>query len=361
MKKNLMLILFTGLFTCIFSQEIPLDLFKNVQKCYVKTHRILPEYDLQKTYITSKKFYEFDNQGRIIEIQSYGGNDSYQGYYTYTYSDTLNVRTFYSTNNVITERFTTKYLNDFKDTEETLYSWGGKLLRRVISNTQADKFITKYEYYNDAGYPLYSDIKYTFPDGRIEKIVTNDYDGFPVYYDYYYYNDNKLIDSQRKVDYLDTLVTVVEYDYDNDDRLIKKSTINFKKRNSLVENFEYDILGRLTQETVFEKSEDYGGIEELIMKREIYYEGYDTIKEEFHRGDDSHKNLQAKLEEKARKDSKRLSKLKAKQDKQKEKEAKREKARLDKERMLLEERDPFKSNNDEKTEDTENTNALEKS
>ena len=115
---------------------------------------------------------------------------------------TLDVRTFYSTHNVITERFTTEYLNEIGDKEETLYSWGGKLLRRTISTTIPGKHETKYEYYNDAGYPLYSDVKVKFPDGRVELIVTNDYDGYPVYYDYFIYDDNKRLDSQRKVELL---------------------------------------------------------------------------------------------------------------------------------------------------------------
>lgn len=326
MKKYFLVILYSILLQVLLTQELPLELFTDVEHCYVKTHRILPEYDLQRTYITTKKYYEFYPDGRIKEIQSYSGNDSYQGYYTFSYSDTLDVRSFFSTHNVITERYTTEYLNDHGDTEETLYSWGGKLLRRTISTTDPNKNETKYEYYNDAGYPLYSDIKYKFPDGRIEKIITYDYDGFPVYYDYFYYDDNYRIDSQRKIDYQDTLITVVEYDYDNNDNLIKKATINFKNNRSIVENFTYDILNRLTLETIFEKSNDFGGIEELIMKREIYYEGYEYINDEFHRGDDARSNLQAKLSEKAEKDAKRLEKLKEKKiEKEKKQKKKRKK------------------------------------
>lgn len=334
------------------SQELPLDLFQNVDKCYVKTHRIIPSYDLKRTYMISKSYYEFDEEGRIKEIQRYGGNNSYQGYYTYTYSDTLDVRSFYSTHNLITERFTTKYLNEYGDTEETLYSWGGNLYRRTISTTDPDKNQTKYEYYNDAGYPLYSDVKIKFPDNRIEKIITYDYDGFPVYYDYFLYDDDKDIESQRKINYQDSLITVVEYDYDENKNLIRKSTINFETNRSIIENFVYDILGRLTLETVYERSKDFGGYEELVMKREIYYENYETIHDSFHRRDDARDNLQAKLQEKAERDAKKLAKLKAKQDKEKEKAEKKEQERLEKETMLLEERDVYKLEEEEKESDS---------
>jgi hypothetical protein len=360
MRKIFLVTLILFSLQVIIAQELPLELFKGVERCYVKTHRILPEYDLQRTYITTKKFYEFDDEGRIKEIQSYGGNNSYQGYYTFSYSDTLDVRSFYSTHNVITERYTTEHLNDLGDTEETLYSWGGKLLRRIISSTNAAKTQTKYEYYNDAGYPLYSDVKHKFPDGRIEKIISYDYDGFPVYYDYFVYDENKRIDSQRKVDYLDSLITVVEYDYDENDNLIKKASINFKTNRSIVENFAYDILNRLTLETIYEKSEDFGGIEELIMKREIYYEGYEYIHDDFYRGDDAKRNLQAKLQEKAERDAKRLAKLKEKQDREREKSEKKERERLEKENQLLEERDVYKlekSQVDESEKDKEEEEA----
>ncbi len=341
----------------LFSQEIPLELFKDIDKCYVKTHRIIPSYDLKRTYITTKNYYDFDNEGRIKEITQYGGNDSYRGYYTYTYSDTLDVRSFYSTHNVITERFTTKYLNEYGDTEETLYSWGGKLLKRTISNTDPKKHQTKYEYYNDAGYPLYSDVKIKYPDQRIEKIITYDYDGFPVYYDNYIYNENKRLNSQRKIDYLDSLITVVEYDYDNADNLIKKSTIDFKTNRSVVENFVYDVMGRLTLETIYEKSQDFGGIEELVMKREIYYENYPIITDKFHKGDEAWDNLQATLQEKAEENAKELAKIKAKADREKEKAEKKEASRLEKERMLIEERNVNKLKEEAEKEleaDTEN-------
>ncbi len=350
MKKIFLVTMFLILIKLLISQELPLELFTDVEECYVKTHRILPEYDLKRTYIVTKNFYKFDNEGRIEEIQSYGGNNSYQGYYTYSYSDSLDVRTFYSTHNVITERFTTKYLENHGDTEETLYAWGGRLLRRVISTTDPNTNISTYNYYNDAGYPLYTDVKYKYPDGRIEKIITNDYDGFPVYFDYFYYDDNNNIESQRKVDYLDTLITVVEYDYDDNNNLIKKATIDFKTNKSIVENFEYDILNRLTLETVFEKSDDFGGVEELVLKREIYYEGYEEIDDEFYRGDDAKDKLQAQLAEKAERDAKRLAKLKAKQDREREKAEKKERKKLEKENMLLEERDVYKleeSDNDQ--------------
>ncbi|MBI9032817.1 hypothetical protein JEZ13_12570 [bacterium] len=346
----IMLLLITGK---VVSQELPLELFKDIDKCFVKTHRIIPDYDLKRTYITTKTYYEFDDQGRIREIMRYGGNNAYQGYYSYSYSDTLDVRSFFSTHNVITERFTTKYLNDHGDTEETLYSWGGKLLSRVISSTDPEKHQTNYEYYNDAGYPLYSDVKVKFPDGRIEKIITYDYDGFPVYYDYFNYDENKRLDSQRKIDYRDTLVTVVEYDYSDNNSLIKKATIDFKKNRSLVENFVYDILGRLSLETVYEKSQDFGGIEELVMKREIYYENYEEIKDSSHKGDDARDVLEEKLALKAERDAKRLAKIKAKQDKEREKAEKKEQARLEKERMLLEERDVYKLEEIEKEKEAE--------
>lgn len=331
-----------------FSQEIPIELFKGAEKCFVKTHRILPEYDLKKTYITTKSYYDFDDQGRIKEINRYGGNDSYQGYYTYTYSDTLDVRSFYSTHNVITERFTTEYLNEYGDTEKTLYTWGGKLVTRVISTTIPDKNQTKFQYYNDAGYPLYDDIQTKFPDGRVEMITTNDYDGYPVYYDYFYYDDNKQLNSQRKIDYLDTLITVVEYDYDASNNLIKKATVDFKTNTSVVENYAYDILGRLTLETIYEKSQDYGGVEELVMKREIYYENYPEIKEDFHKGDDAWDNLQTILTGKDKKEAKALAKTKAKEDKKQAKLEKKEKARIAKENRLVEERDIYKLKKAEK-------------
>lgn len=340
--RRILLILLIFTINKAFSQELPLELFKDVEKCYVKTHRIIPAYDMKRTYMTTKNFYEFDDEGRIHEINQFGGNDSYLGYYTYSYSDTLDIRTFYSTHNVITERFTTEYLNEYGDTEETLYSWGGKLIRRVISNTDSKKQETKYEYYNDAGYPLYSDVKTKFPDGRIEKIITNDYDGYPVYYDYFNYNENNRLNSQRKVDYLDTLIAVVEYDYDENSNLIKKSSIDFKTNRSIVENFAYDLLGRLTLETIYEKSQDFGGIEELVMKREIYYENFPDIEDGYHKGDEARANLHAVLQEKAKQDEKKLTKLKAKEDKIKAREEKKEKARLEKERMLEEERNLFK-------------------
>lgn len=340
--RRFLLILFLIMISRAFSQELPLELFRGVDKCYVKTHRIIPSYDLKRTYITTKNFYEFDEQSRITEITKYGGNNSYQGYYTYTYSDTLDVRTFYSTHNVITERFTTKYLNSLQDKEETLFSWGGKLLRRTISKSIPEKHQTTFEYYNDAGYPLYSDVETKFPDGRTELIVTNDYDGYPVYYDYFIYNDDKRLDSQRKVDYLDTLVTVVEYDYDENSNLIRKSTIDFKTNRSVVQNFVYDILERLTLETIYEKSKDFGGREELVMKREIYYENYDEITDDFHQGDESWENLQSSLRIKEKREARELTKLKAKADKEKARVEKKEKAQQEKERMLLEERDLYK-------------------
>lgn len=336
--KRIFIILFIFTIGKIVSQEIPLELFNGVDKCFVKTHRILPAYDLKRTYITTKSYYDFNDEGKIKKITQYGGNDSYQGYYTYLYTDTLDVRTFFSTHNVITERFTTKHLNEYGDTEETLYSWGGKLLRRKISTTIPEKNETKFEYYNDAGYPLYSDNVVKFPDGRIELIITNDYDGYPVYYDYYLYNDSKRLTSQRKVDYLDSLIAVVEYDYDDKDNLIKKASIDFKTNRSVVENFTYDLMDRLTLETVYEKSQDFGGIEELVLKREIYYENYEIIDDDFYQGDDAWDNLQATLKDKAQRDEIKLQKIKAKSDREKKKAEKKEKARLAKEQMLLEER-----------------------
>lgn len=353
--KRFLLIFFVIVISRAYSQELPLELFDGVENCYVKTHRILPEYDLQRTYITTKSYYEFDTEGRVKEISKYGGNNSYQGYYTYTYSDTLDVRTFYSTHNVITERLTSEYLNEIGDKEETLYSWGGKLLRRTISTTIPGKHETKYEYYNDAGYPLYSDVKVKFPDGRVELIVTNDYDGYPVYYDYFIYDDNKRLDSQRKVDYLDSLVTVVEYDYNEIGKLIKKATIDFKTNSSVVENFVYDLMGRLTLETIYEKSQDFGGIEELVMKREIFYENYQEIDDDFHKGDESWDNLQVSLKEKADRDARNLAKLKAKSDREKEKAERIKKAQEDKEMMLLEERDIYKVEEIEAEKDKEKT------
>jgi hypothetical protein len=338
MKKIIMILLIFA-FNKVYSQEIPLELFKGAEKCYVKTHRIIPAYDLKRTYMTTKNFYEFDKEGRIKEINQFGGNDSYKGYYTYSYSDTLDVRTFYSTHNVITERFTTEYLNEYGDTEETLYSWGGKLLRRTISNTDPEQHKTKFEYYNDAGYPLYSDVKVKFPDGRIELIITNDYDGYPVYYDYFVYDDNKRLDSQRKIDYLDSLITVVEYDYDDNSNLIKKATIDFETNRSTIENFVYDIMERITLETVYEKSQYFGGIEELVMKREIYYENFPDLEDGYHKGDEARANLESTLHKKAIEDDKKLTKLKAKEDKKKEKAEKKEQERLDKERLMVEERD----------------------
>lgn len=356
--KRILLVLLVFVIGKGFSQELPLELFKDVDKCYVKTHRILPEYDLKRTYITTQSFYDFDDQGRIEEITQYGGNDSYQGYYTYSYTDTLDVRSFYSTHNVITERFTTKHLNELGDKEETLYSWGGKLLRRVISTTDPEKNQTKFEYYNDAGYPLYSDTKVKFPDGRIEMIVTNDYDGFPVYYDYFVYDEEKRIDSQRKVDYLDSLLTVVEYDYNDNGDLIKKSEIDFRTNTSKVHNFAYDVMGRLTLETIYDKSESFGGTEELVMKREIFYENYAQIDDDSHKGDELRENLQAVLKEKADRDARKLKKLKAKSDREKAKIAKKEKAKQEKEEMLLEERDIYKVENIEADKESAETEEI---
>ncbi|MFA7056046.1 MAG: hypothetical protein WC155_00615 [Candidatus Cloacimonadales bacterium] len=337
--KRILILMLLAFSLRLASQEIPLEHFKGIKKCYVKTHRILPAYDLKRTYVTTKNYYEFDDQNRIKEITNYNGNDAYHGYYTYSYSDTLDVRSFYSVHNCITERLVTKYLNEQGDIEKTLYSWGGKILNRTITTTNPKKHETLYQYYNDAGYPLYTDLKINFPDGRVEMIITDDYDGFPVYYDYFVYDENKRLDSQRKVNYLDSLVTVVEYDYDDKDNLIRKATIDFKTNKSIIENFSYDMMGRLDLETVYEKSQYFGGMEELIMKREIYYENYPIISAKFHKGDQARENLESKLSAKAKKENKKLAKLKAKQDRKQARIDKKEKRKLDKENRFIEERD----------------------
>lgn len=348
MKRILLFVLLLSFFGIkLYSQEIPLEHFKGVKQCYIKTHRILPAYDLKRTYVTTKSYYEFDDQSRITEITNYSGNDSYQGYYTYSYSDTLDVRSFYSTHNAITERLVTKYLNEHGDFEETFYSWGGKLLSKVITKTNPQKHETLYQYYNDAGYPLYTDLQVKFPDGRVEMIVTDDYDGFPVYYDYFTYDDNKRLNSQRKVDYLDSLITVVEYDYDDSDNLIRKATINFKTNKSIIENFQYDMLGRLDLETVYEKSKDFGGREELIMKREIYYENYPKISDKLHKGDDARANLEARLAAKVKRDDKKLIKIKKKQDREEARLERKEKRVLRREKSLVKERDVRKLKQEE--------------
>lgn len=348
MKRVLVFILLLSFSNVkLFSQEIPLEYFKGVKECYIKTHRIIPAYDLKRTYVTTKSYYEFDNQSRINEITNYNGNDSYQGYYTYSYSDTLDTRSFYSTHNAITERLVTKHLNEYGDFEKTLYSWGGKLLSKIITKTNPQKNETLYQYYSDAGYPLYTELQVKFPDDRVEMIVTDDYDGFPVYYDYFSYDENKRLDSQRKIDYLDSLITIVEYDYDDSDNLIRKATINFQTNKSIIENFQYDLLGRLSLETVYEKSQDFGGREELIMKREIYYDNYPKVSDNFHKGDDARQNLEARLATKAKKENKRLTKIKKKQDREEARLERKEKRRQEREKSLIEKRDVRKLKQDE--------------
>jgi len=349
--KRILWLLFILSIGRMFSQELPLPFSYGVDKCYIKTHRVIPDYDLNRTYVTTKNFYEFDEENRIKEIKEFGGNNSYHGYYEYSYSDTLDTITYYSTHNVITLRTTIRHLNEYGDKEETLYSWGGKLIKRKISTSIPEKHQTKTEYYNDAGYPIYSEFVTKFPDGRIEKIITNDYDGFPISYDYFIYDDSKRLTSQRKVDYLDTLLTVVEYDYDENNNLIKKATIDFKTNKSIVNNYSYDILGRLSLEAVYEKSNEFGGIEELVMKREIYYDNYEEVKGDYQQGDEAREVLQAKLKKKAERDAKKLAKIKKKRDKENQKIEKAEKKKM----MLLEERDMNKLEEIEKSNsETEN-------
>ena len=337
MKKLLLLCLIFGTSIVVWSQDLAPDIFrpevyKNVKECLVKEYLILPEYALDTSYMKRKQFYEFNKDGYVKEVTEFGGNDSYKGYYRYTYSDSLDQRIFYSNHNIITERLTTKYLNEFGDTDVTLYSWGGNLRFRTISSTDSTTHQTLFKYYNEAGYPLYTDLKTKFPDGRIEKVVTNDYDGYPVSFNYFNYNENNRLDSERKIDYLDTLQTVIEYNYDTEDRLLKKSTIDFILNKAKIDTYTYDNFGRVRLHKIYDKSNAYGGVETLVSKREFFYEYYMPVDEKLYKVDQAKVDTDQKIAKRNKKESIAISKMEKKDFKRRAKITRKELNELKKKR-----------------------------
>ncbi len=337
MKKIILVTLFSLLLALLNAQDLPAELFKNIDKCLVKTQRILPNYDLHRSYMTTKSFYDFYEDGRTKEITNYGGNDSYEGYYTYTYSDSLDERIYFSNHNIITQRLVTRKPNRF-DYDESLYSWGGKLVKRIITETDSVKHQTIKRYYNDAGYPLFHDVIKKFPDGRNEKITTNDYDGFPVYYTYFNYNQNLRLDSERKIDYADSLISIVEYDYDEDNRLLEKAEIDFSTNTSTIERNTYDMFGRLALTKVSKKTNKYGGEEIMIMKREFIYDNYQPIDQTIYKVDEARIDRDKKLNERFDYEMEQQKIRKAKEEKARieaEKKAEREKSKLEREKKKI--------------------------